>query len=493
MLNGRTIIELTDVKTGVTEKIEKTNMVTNAINSYYKDNLLGLNDYNPNRVSVYFEKYGKFNSSSSNSNGTYSLLGTLIGGVLCYSSPLEENVDNFYAPLTNELIACANIEQNTYNELTRRGSFNAIESGETEKGYKFVWDFATHQGNGTISSLGLTSYWGGINGFDGVPFVMSNSNSKYYFQTVSENYHDVFSNEIYKKMNIIEFDAEKNIGISIGVVKKGDRNVITIWKVKLSITKRRLKFGYLSDKEVVETYEIPTTDTGVENFCTLLKDGNFMFADGKDGYWYGLLSGGSYTRWIKIKKDNYSVTTGEWDSFGFNYTFNKILNNNKIQYYSGSSSMIIKGDYIYVKTGNKIFIVNKNTGVVESTENSGVRIYWIDMLDAVWNYGPQSINFNFNFNNSNYGQTHKESPTFYMGTDRYDKIHYNFLENFKTISNTFLFKITNSVFITGFNGYAPEAALVTPYLATINNLQEPVTKTADKTMKITYILEEEDE
>ena len=33
--------------------------------------------------------------------------------------------------------------------------------------------------------------------------------------------------------------------------------------------------------------------------------------------------------------------------------------------------------------------------------------------------------------------------------------------------------------------------LMTPYLATINNLDTPVTKTADKTMKITYILREE--
>lgn len=29
------------------------------------------------------------------------------------------------------------------------------------------------------------------------------------------------------------------------------------------------------------------------------------------------------------------------------------------------------------------------------------------------------------------------------------------------------------------------------YLATINNLDMPVTKTADKTMKITYILQEQ--
>jgi len=36
-----------------------------------------------------------------------------------------------------------------------------------------------------------------------------------------------------------------------------------------------------------------------------------------------------------------------------------------------------------------------------------------------------------------------------------------------------------------------ELYLYTPYLATINNLAEPVIKTADKTMKITYAITEE--
>lgn len=39
--------------------------------------------------------------------------------------------------------------------------------------------------------------------------------------------------------------------------------------------------------------------------------------------------------------------------------------------------------------------------------------------------------------------------------------------------------------------FYPVVWLMTPYLATINNLPTPVQKTADKTMKITYILREE--
>lgn len=46
--------------------------------------------------------------------------------------------------------------------------------------------------------------------------------------------------------------------------------------------------------------------------------------------------------------------------------------------------------------------------------------------------------------------------------------------------------------VYSYNGYRnyKDLYLYTPYLATINNLDTPVIKTADKTMKITYTLTE---
>lgn len=40
----------------------------------------------------------------------------------------------------------------------RRGSFNGTEAGEITGGYRFVWDWATNQGNGTIASIALTRH-----------------------------------------------------------------------------------------------------------------------------------------------------------------------------------------------------------------------------------------------------------------------------------------------------------------------------------------------
>ena len=42
---------------------------------------------------------------------------------------------------------------------------NLTESKTTDKGYKFVWDFTTSQGNGTISAVCLTHKYGGVGYF----------------------------------------------------------------------------------------------------------------------------------------------------------------------------------------------------------------------------------------------------------------------------------------------------------------------------------------
>ena len=52
-------------------------------------------------------------------------------------------------------------------------SFTRSISSPRNNGYKFVWDFSTSQGNGTISALALTHKYGGI-GYFGDTYNMSN-------------------------------------------------------------------------------------------------------------------------------------------------------------------------------------------------------------------------------------------------------------------------------------------------------------------------------
>lgn len=144
MLKGKTVIELTDVYTGKKEIHEDTNMVTEAVSDVLNTNIMGLL-YN--------------NTSFNNSSGENWMLPikkNIMGGILLYQNPLEDKTNNLYAPFTNPLIGYASDDANNTEDI-RRGSRNLTESKIIDNGFRFVWDFATSQANGTISALCLTN------------------------------------------------------------------------------------------------------------------------------------------------------------------------------------------------------------------------------------------------------------------------------------------------------------------------------------------------
>ena len=79
---------------------------------------------------------------------------TMFGGLLLFGDTLNTDPDDYEIPTTN---ITGYASQSAYAGLDlARGSFNQSEGGVQEDGsYKFVWDFGTAQGNGTIKSLAL--------------------------------------------------------------------------------------------------------------------------------------------------------------------------------------------------------------------------------------------------------------------------------------------------------------------------------------------------
>ena len=148
MLKGKSTIELTDVHTGKKEIHKDENLVTepHAQNS------------NTNKQNTIYN-----NPYFNNSGGEAWLLPiykNLTGGVLLYQNELEEAPSNIYAPLDNPLIGYASDDANDTTD-TLRGSRNLTESKAVDGGFKYVWDFATSQGNGTISAICLTNVLAG--------------------------------------------------------------------------------------------------------------------------------------------------------------------------------------------------------------------------------------------------------------------------------------------------------------------------------------------
>jgi hypothetical protein len=151
-LKGSTKIELTDVHTGKKEIYRDTNMVTKAISQVFGNNIEGM----------LFCVAGS--STVSWSDYFLPICPNAIGGILLFQDAITEDENTIYAPSSNQCIGYASNDVNaTANVL--RGSLNLTESKTTDKGYKFVWDFTTSQGNGTISAVCLTHKQGGVGYF----------------------------------------------------------------------------------------------------------------------------------------------------------------------------------------------------------------------------------------------------------------------------------------------------------------------------------------
>lgn len=146
---GKTTIELTNAETGAVEqKIEDENMVTNAV-------------------------YNLVNGSCSTTE-LNTLLNNCFSGLLLFEKNITEDINVITLPAGNKMIGKAAGAYSSENEPLI-GNLNTAESAALDNGYRYVWDFPTNRGNGTIRCVCLTSYNGGLNGYELTPDPGSNT------------------------------------------------------------------------------------------------------------------------------------------------------------------------------------------------------------------------------------------------------------------------------------------------------------------------------
>lgn len=461
-LKGKTQIELTDVKTGETEVIQEENMITNAINRLFSDNLEGM----------LFNIEGTGGLAWKNYH--VPICPNAIGGILLYSDSLEENADNLYAPSSNPCVGYASNDANN-TEDSFRGSMNLLETGPTDNGYKLVWDFATSQGNGTISAIALTHRLGGKcyigNVFDANSHLLQMKS--YYTRMESAEYVQYY-------VDMVEIDFNNNYFVSISA---DSNKQIIIHKVKKFFSKLNLT-GSLQEtcEGLYETQIIQPKEflSGSYSYAYL----NFM--DGEDGYWYGFSSTGNSSgdakvQWIKIKKEDYSFTEGAWT-----------LENAQI-YPIGNRSG-------YLSSPSRSTYSTLRNGYLYLMHYSQAGVYKVNIHNAA---DITFIEFGFQIRHSSLGNY---SGVYMLKLN--DRIYgYNYVINsddsviqikdFYALSQTQTPVFTNGIYGLSFGFYSHYGLniyknlwILTPYLASVNNLETSVIKTADKTMKITYTLTE---
>ena len=133
-IKGHTKITLTDVNTGEVQVTESDNIITNALASILAHNYCLLSNFS--KILPLWNYYS---------------------GVMCFQEEITENADNYNPPNSTVNPMIANAGQTAHSTAsTTRGNPNGGESVFDQDTYiKFVWDWTTNQGNGTIKTVCL--------------------------------------------------------------------------------------------------------------------------------------------------------------------------------------------------------------------------------------------------------------------------------------------------------------------------------------------------
>lgn len=461
-IKGHTSIELKNVKTGEIERYEDDNMVTNALNYYLQD-------------------MGVFNISPlHNTDVRNNLIPQLLGGLLLFDTPLTENADNIICPSGVKMVGngAYNHSSGSESEVTEMGTYDQTESRWTSDGKcVMVWNFATSQANcaegQSIRCACLTSANHGYIG-------EGNANSDAVLPTLRNDY------SLAGTPNAINIDGGANQGKRIVRASRTTNTITMIDEYnlyrttghdnehmsetgKVKLTTYKMPFKTIDMRFGAGQQYIPTAETEITlpgAFVTALNHGNpyHMF---KMGDTYCMVVGlsdvdygqGQYARWggsttlhlVRINADNsldyYAIANPEGQALDLRIYSMIVTDHLVFSKYQGSSW------FLNLETPADIWSVERTYGNVD--------LVYIDEDVAFApgvkiDIGEKKIYLC----NSNSQSTGWQQSYQYCADNK--------LSN-SLRGNGNLYKTTN-------------------YLATINNLAEPVVKTAEKTMKVTYIL-----
>lgn len=462
MLKGKSAIELTDVRTNTKEIYEDENLITNAV-----PDILRLN---PSGLMYPIHQSGEVEYKDE----IFPIANKLYGGILLYENRLEEDRDKIIPPSDNPIIGYASNNVNsTDNPL--RGSANLTESIPLENGYKFVWDFSTSQANGRISSLALTHYKAGR-------FYYGNNFNRNACLLLNRTYYDVSKDIQRAYIGMVEGNPKDNTFISLW---PRENKTLDIVKFKEAYSSIGLTDSVLGPRfQEMEKITIDLTEYYGDFYYWY--DGGFY--DGKDGYWYGFLTKSNYNsgliRRVKIKKDDYSTQVDQWDLNDIRlYDLGSYPSEDSSSVYRSIGS-VIKDGYLYAinRDRNRIYKININNPVDISVIELGKEVRtskYGGEYCYLYKWGDYILGYEF-------------------AIDKKDQVIVNSVSDYsgEGIPNLMMDPKTIGPLVIGFGGYEERfyklLFLHTPYLGTINNLSSPILKTADKTMKITYTLTEEE-
>uniref|UniRef100_UPI004055A79E hypothetical protein n=1 Tax=Acetatifactor sp. TaxID=1872090 RepID=UPI004055A79E len=469
MIKGKTRIELTNVNTGEVEVIEKENMITNALQ-------------------YIFNPLGYIKTSSTMYGSSFvNYYATLTGGLLLLDRTVTEDAKNIFLDTSVGLTGCAVFDQQNSSDQTLRGNYNATETeiDVVNRTIKYVYDFDTAEANGTIASVALTHAYGGYSNRgcaeepvrEEYPFFMnigsgslklssSSAGISAYDRTLSystygANYKWIFLIDATKDM-VYYFSIESTTSITIR--------------------------GYRANINTVSLFDTPSTGR------TLLFEKNIVFSTAISQQYFSYNYDEEAEKLYIISGANNNVSNGgaftitEIDVAN-DYAVTQYAMTNKTgvtlrMFFSRDNTMCYDG-YIYLMPYSGTYNIYR-----EEIGNSA-NVQKIDtVVRQCWPLWAKDKRLYF-------GNPTSYSPSWALYIVETDSFTLKYPEGkYLYDSTSRQFVPVKGVPMTYFMSCGTSDGtfgMRTDYLATINNLESAVVKTADKTMKITYTLTEEAE
>lgn len=454
MIKGHVTIELHNHKTGLRDRIEGDNMITNALN-YVIPIVMGGN---------------------TSAEKLMPLCEKALGSLMLFDGTLTEDKNNMFLPAEAHLVAFADRELDTTH--SDRGSLNSAETYQTDTGYQSVWDFSTSQANGTIKSLALSlNYSFGDNYIRNSPYNLVgpfktsgpsckdlSDKTRFYCYALCYDVENQYLYYIDPQLGGVSSRTERD---DTGKTKYLYSTEIHIMKAYVPTTKFKLA-DYPSPTNYGEEVTSFIIETGTSN-----KDCRGYFKNGYDGYAYMItpMDTTGEVEMYKLKLSDYSFEISEAQTFTVK----------SVNFYNYSGHSTANNGYAYIKSLDKktIYIVNLSNPV-DVQESKLPNDYTLSDggLANLKNGGVK-----FATNDSRYGICYPDGKII---INQQGGSHSN-----DPISNDPRL-IADNLVVFGHRAYSyytlSNGNLLNNYLGTIYNLPQPIVKTATSSMKVVYTL-----
>ena len=451
MIKGHVQVDLHNHKTGLRDRIEGDNMITNAMN-YVIPNVIG---------------------SGMGANYVMPLCERVLGGIMLFDGKLTEDKNNIFFPSEAHLIASAG--RNTNTEYADRGSLNVAETYETDTGFQSVWDFTTSQANGTIGSLALTMAEDQYNYSDpyNITWQRGSMHKPYINNTENFNMYPLCYDS---KKGYLYYTESSN---SKYATRYDSSEKATYYKTTFAIMRQYIPSSVygIADKinRYMEAEKVAEFSLEQKNTSAYLYQ--FLYP-GYDGYAYIINPMDESAEYWKVKTSDYSFELS--DKITIDLKGCKLKK--KLE-----KAVVSKGvAYLTAEDSKSLYIVN----LVNPVDIIQVTIpdeYYVNTQLIALNNG--GIKFGVTANNSYRGAfCYPDGKIILQG----EKMTSKKFKGFDAHPNL----ITDNLMAYGDSGYSSDTGYiysaygrqVCNYLGSIFNLPQPIVKTAATSMKITYTL-----